>query len=105
MDAHSVKAAASAPSVSRGYDGGKKPGGRKRHIVTDCLGLLLVVAVTAANVGDREQTAAILLALVAVGTFPRARGWSLRHPLLHVTDILLPARAGLVPRPGRRRSP
>ncbi|MFF1504791.1 transposase [Streptomyces sp. NPDC058316] len=28
--------------------------GRKRHIVTDTLGLLLVVAVTAANVGDRD---------------------------------------------------
>ena len=29
---------------ARGYDGGKKVPGRKRHIVTDCLGLLLVVA-------------------------------------------------------------
>ncbi|MGX1887057.1 IS5 family transposase [Streptomyces sp. NPDC055287] len=60
IDAQSVKAAASVPSVSRGYDGGKKVGGRKRHIVTDCLGLLLVVAVTAANVGDREAAVGLL---------------------------------------------
>jgi len=36
-----------------GYDGGKKIKGRKRHIVTDTNGLLLDVAITAANVNDR----------------------------------------------------
>ena len=36
----------------RGYDGGKKVKGRKRHILTDTLGLLLAVVVTAANVSD-----------------------------------------------------
>jgi hypothetical protein len=75
-----VKAAALVPSVSRGYGGGEKTGGRKRHIVTDCLGLLLVIAVTAANVGYREQIAAILLALVAAGTALRARGAELCCP-------------------------
>ncbi|MFF3787510.1 transposase, partial [Streptomyces sp. NPDC001933] len=60
IDARSVKAAASVPSVSRGWDGGKKVGGRKRHIVTDCLGRLLVVAVTAANVGDRDAAVGLL---------------------------------------------
>lgn len=35
-----------------GYDGHKKINGRKRHLVVDTLGLLLVVAVTAANVDD-----------------------------------------------------
>ncbi|WP_234388906.1 transposase, partial [Streptomyces sp. AS58] len=54
IDAQSVKAAASVPAASRSYDGGKKVGGGKRHIVTDCLSLLLVVAVTAANNGDRD---------------------------------------------------
>jgi transposase len=63
IDAQSVKAAASVPSVSRGYDGGKKVGGRKRHIVTDCLGLLLVVAVTAANIGDRDAATGLLTRL------------------------------------------
>lgn len=35
-----------------GYDGGKKVKGRKRHLVVDTLGLLLVVAVTAASCDD-----------------------------------------------------
>jgi putative transposase len=35
-----------------GYDGGKKITGRKRHIVVDTLGLLLVVAVTTAALDD-----------------------------------------------------
>lgn len=34
--------------------------GRKRHIVTDTLGLLLAVAVTAANVGDRDAAVPLL---------------------------------------------
>ncbi|MGE7391209.1 transposase [Streptomyces sp. NPDC004126] len=49
-----MRAAATVPAASRGYDGGKKVPGPKRHIVTDTLGLLLAVAVTAANTGDRE---------------------------------------------------
>ena len=36
----------------RGYDGGKKVSGRKRHIVVDTLGLLLAVVVTGAAVDD-----------------------------------------------------
>jgi putative transposase len=35
-----------------GYDGGKRVKGRKRHIVVDTLGLLMMVMVTAANVDD-----------------------------------------------------
>lgn len=41
----------------------EKVPGRKRHIVTDTLGLLLVVAVTAANVGDRDAAAGLLMRL------------------------------------------
>lgn len=37
-----------------GYDGGKKIKGRKRHILVDILGLLVVLVVTAANVQDRD---------------------------------------------------
>ncbi len=48
------------PASSSGYDGGKKVPGRKRHIVTDTLGLLLAVAVTAANVGDRDAAVPLL---------------------------------------------
>src|SRR3989440_8989318 len=36
----------------RGYDGGKKVKGRKRHIIVDILGLLLTVLVASAAVDD-----------------------------------------------------
>jgi putative transposase len=36
----------------RGFDGGKLVTGRKRHVLVDTLGLLLVVVVTAASVSD-----------------------------------------------------
>lgn len=37
---------------SQGIDAGKKIKGRKRHLITDTLGLVLAVLVTAANVHD-----------------------------------------------------
>ncbi len=37
-----------------GYDAGKKVKGRKRHILVDTLGLLLSVAVHAADIQDRD---------------------------------------------------
>ncbi len=46
IDSQSVKAPETVAMPSRGYDAGKKINGRKRHIVTDTLGLLLCVAVT-----------------------------------------------------------
>ncbi|MFH8703881.1 transposase [Streptomyces rubrogriseus] len=58
-----MKAAASAIAVTRGFDGGKKVNGRKRHIVVDTLGLLLVVVVTAASVTDREAGRTLLARL------------------------------------------
>src|SRR6516165_7401625 len=45
---------------ARGFDGGKKLEGRKRHLVVDSLGLLLAVAVTAGNVSDAAGGAACL---------------------------------------------
>jgi putative transposase len=44
----------------RGYDGGKKVTGRKRHIVVDTLGLLLHVNVHAASFQDREGARPVL---------------------------------------------
>jgi putative transposase len=38
----------------RGYDAGKKVKGRKRHILVDTMGLLLIVLVHAANIQDRD---------------------------------------------------
>ncbi|MER5846500.1 IS5 family transposase [Streptomyces sp. NPDC002012] len=52
MDAQSVKTSTSVPATSQGTDAGKKIVGRKRSIVTDTLGLILAVLVTAASVQD-----------------------------------------------------
>ena len=49
----------------RGYDGGKKLRGRKRHIVVDNLGLLLVVLVTAACADDGTTAPRVLGRLTA----------------------------------------
>jgi putative transposase len=43
-----------------GYDGGKKIDGRKRHVVVDTLGLLMAVAVTAANCDDGTHAERVL---------------------------------------------
>ena len=44
----------------RGYDGGKKLSGRKRHIVVDTLGLVLAVAVTGAWADDGTAAPEVL---------------------------------------------
>ncbi|MFJ3762640.1 IS5 family transposase [Streptomyces sp. NPDC090080] len=54
VDSQSVRAAANIPRQTSGWDGGEKVGGRKRHLMADCLGLVLAVAVTAASVQDRD---------------------------------------------------
>ena len=56
----------------RGYDGGKKVSGRKRHIVVDSLGLLLAVAVTSAALDDGSHAHRVLRKLTAEG-YPRLR--------------------------------
>ena len=43
-----------------GYDAGKKTLGRKRHILTDTMGLLLGVVVHPADVQDRDGAEAVL---------------------------------------------
>jgi transposase len=58
-----VKAADTVGGASRGYDGGKKINGRKRHIAVDTLGLLLTVIVTAASVQDRDGACRLLALL------------------------------------------
>ena len=70
IDSQSVKTAEGGEE--RGYDGGKKINGRKRHIVVDTLGLLLAVAVTSAAVDDAEA-AKQALASVESEAFPRLK--------------------------------
>ncbi|MER5891152.1 transposase [Streptomyces sp. NPDC001941] len=62
IDSQSVKGAASVPAISRGYDGGKKINGMRRHVSTDSLGL--VALVTAGNVTDRQAARILLPQLV-----------------------------------------
>ena len=52
LDAQSIRTSGNVPESSQGIDAGKKIKGRKRHIATDTLGLLLVLLVTAASVQD-----------------------------------------------------
>ena len=52
VDSQTVKTSGNVPESSQGIDAGKKIKGRKRHVATDVLGLLLVVLVTAASVHD-----------------------------------------------------
>jgi transposase len=61
IDSQTVKGADTVGCESRGYDAGKKVNGRKRFIVTDTLGLLLVVVVLTAGVQDRDGAKPVLL--------------------------------------------
>jgi putative transposase len=58
IDSPSVKT--TAASAQRGYDGGKKVKGRKRHIVVDTLGNLIQVIIHAANQHDTRAGGPLL---------------------------------------------
>ena len=64
LDSQSVRTSEAAAPGTRGCDWHKRVKGRKRHLLVDTTGLLLAVAVTAANVQDK---AGALLALDARG--------------------------------------
>ncbi|WP_371737007.1 transposase [Rhodococcus opacus] len=63
IDSQTVPAADTVPRSKRGWDGGKRTNGVKRHIAVDVNGLLLAVVVTAASIQDRDAAHRLLTAL------------------------------------------
>ena len=61
MDSQSVKSAEGGEK--RGYDGGKRVSGRKRTLVVDSMGLLVLSKVTSANVQDVHAGKEVLMEL------------------------------------------
>ncbi|MFC5239998.1 transposase [Streptomyces atrovirens] len=72
VDARSVKTSANVAETSQGIDAGKKIEGRKRHVITDTLGLVPAVLVTAANAHDTTGGKLLLGDLAAAHHRPRA---------------------------------
>jgi putative transposase len=58
IDSQTTKAAPTGGH--RGYDGGKRIVGRKKHVLVDTLGLLIVVLVTPASVSDAAGAIGVL---------------------------------------------
>jgi putative transposase len=58
IDSQSVKT--TEQGGERGFDAGKKTNGRKRHILVDTIGLLLLVVVHSAGIQDRDSAKLVL---------------------------------------------
>lgn len=75
VDSQSIRTSNNVPEASQGIDAGKRIKGRKRHIVTDTLGLLLVVMVTAASMQDTTG-GRLLMDAVAAGHSSVTKVWA-----------------------------
>jgi transposase len=78
IDAQSVHESAEGivPAATSGYDSHKKVNGRKRHLLTDTMGLLVAVAVTAASAQDRAGAALTLKKARAGGRSRLVLAWA-----------------------------
>jgi putative transposase len=95
IDSQTVKATEVADS--RGYDGGKKITGRKRHIIVDKLGLLLVVAVTVASADDGTIAPKVLGQLTTEHRSRLKNIWADgKYRNHHLNEWLATARVGYV---------
>lgn len=95
IDSQTVKATEIADS--RGYDGGKKITGRKRHIIVDKLGLLLVVLVTVASADDGTIAPEVLGLLTAEHQTRLKSIWAdSKYRNHHLSDWLVHTKAGYV---------
>ena len=112
IDAQSVKTSTSVPASSQGIDAGKKIVGRKRSIITDTLGLLLAVLVTAAGVQDSaagqtllDQTAAAHPTIMKIWVDGGYREHLLEHAATLGIDLEIvqrsPGTKGFTPIPKR----
>jgi putative transposase len=95
IDSQTVKATEIADS--RGYDGGKKITGRKRHILVDKLGLLIVVVVSMASADDGTFAPNVLAQLTPEHQRRLANIWAdSKYRNHHLNAWLIETQAGYV---------